>query len=94
MDEGGGGNATRQNIIYRSLDGGVTWTCTTMGPRFNAVGDGTCPSNSYFAKVNPILRHMGWGEPGVGPKDVSTTPMPVRDGFQRSRRHLLRALHR
>ncbi len=66
MDEGTGGLATRQNIMYRSNDGGVTWTSSTMGGRFNAVGDGVCASNSYFAKVNPIWRHMGWGEPGVG----------------------------
>ena len=70
MDEGSGGLATRQNIMYRSTDGGVTWTSSTMGARFNAVGDGVCASNSYFAKVNPIWRHMGWGEPGVGPNGV------------------------
>ena len=70
MDEGGGGLSTRQNIIYRSLDGGVTWSSSLTGPRFNPVGDGTCPSNSYFAKVNPIIRHMGWGEPAVGPNGV------------------------
>ena len=70
MDEGSGGLSTRQNIMYRSTDGGAHWTSSTMGPRFNAVGDGTCPSNSYFAKVNPIWRHMGWGEPGVGPGGV------------------------
>ncbi len=66
MDEGGGGNASRQNIMYRSTDGGVTWTSATMGPRFNPVGDGLCSSNGYFEQVNPIWRHMGWGEPGVG----------------------------
>jgi len=70
MDEGGGGLATRQNVMWRSTDGGVTWTSTTMGARFNPPGDGTCPSNSYFAKINPIWRHMGWGEPGVGPGGV------------------------
>ena len=70
MDEGGGGLATRQNVMYRSMDGGVTWTSSIMGPRFNPVGDGICPSNSYFAKINPIWRHMGWGEPGVGPGGV------------------------
>jgi hypothetical protein len=70
MDEGGGGLSTRQNIMYRSLDGGVTWTSTTMGPRFSPPGDGVCSSNSYFAKMNPIWRHMGWGEPGVGPGGV------------------------
>lgn len=70
MDEGGGGLATRQNIMYRSLDGGTTWTSSTMGPRFNAVGDSTCPSNSYFARINPIWRHMGWGQPAAGPRGV------------------------
>jgi len=67
MDEGGGGLNTRQNIIYRSLDGGNTWTSTVTGPRFNPPGDGTC---GYFAKMNPIWRHMGWGEPGVGPGGI------------------------
>ncbi len=68
MDEGGGGGNTRQNLMYRSVDGGVTWTSVTLGPRFNPVGDpGTC---GYFEKVNPIWRHMGWGEPGVGPNGV------------------------
>jgi len=70
MDEGGGGLATRQNVMYRSTDGGVTWTHVTMGPRFPAVGDGTCASNPYFAKVNPIWRHMGWGQPAAGPNGV------------------------
>jgi hypothetical protein len=67
MDEGGGGFGTRQNIAYKSLDGGVTWTSTVMGPRFNPPGDSTC---GYFAQVNPIWRHMGWGEPAVGPAGV------------------------
>ena len=70
MDEGSGGLSTRQNVMYRSLDGGATWTSATMGARFNAVGDGVCASNTYFAKVNPIWRHMGWGEPAVGPDGV------------------------
>jgi hypothetical protein len=70
MDEGGGGLSTRQNVMYRSLDGGATWTSVTMGARFNPPGDGVCASNSYFAKINPIWRHMGWGEPGVGPGGV------------------------
>jgi hypothetical protein len=70
MDEGGGGLATRQNIMYRSLDGGTTWTSVTMGPRFAAVGDSLCPSNGYFARINPIWRHMGWGQPAAGPHGV------------------------
>jgi hypothetical protein len=67
MDEGGGGLATRQNVMYRSSNGGTTWSSFIMGPRFAAVGDGTC---GYFAKVNTIWRHMGWGEPAVGPNNV------------------------
>ena len=71
MDEGGGGLNTRQNLIYKSLDGGATWTTITMGARFNPPGDRTCTEyNPYFAVVNPIWRHMGWGEPAVGPKGV------------------------
>jgi hypothetical protein len=70
MDEGGGGNATRQNLMYKSLDGGATWTSTTLGPRFNAVGDQSCIGGGYFYMVNPIWRHMGWGEPAVGPSGV------------------------
>jgi len=68
MDEGGGGFATRQNIMYRSNDGGNTWTSVVMGARFNPPGDALC--NSYFVQMNPIWRHMGWGEPGVGPNQV------------------------
>jgi hypothetical protein len=70
MDEKGGGLTTRQNFMFRSTDGGVTWTQATMGSTFNAVGDGVCSSNSYFADVFPIWRHMGWGEPGVGVNGV------------------------
>lgn len=70
MDEGGGGNSTRQNIMYKSLDGGATWKSTTLGSRFNAVGDGGCVGGGYFYMVNPIWRHMGWGEPAVGPNGV------------------------
>ena len=67
MDEGGGGNATRQNLMFRSTNGGKTWTQVTMGPRYNPVGDQSC---GYFYQVNPIIRHMGWGEPAVGPGGV------------------------
>jgi len=69
MDEGGGGNATRQNVMYRSTNGGKTWITTIMGPRFNPVGDLGCPTG-YFWNVSPYIRHMGWGEPAVGPDGV------------------------
>ena len=70
MDEGNGGLSTRQNIMYRSTDGGNTWTSITMGPRFNPPGDGLCSAGSFFAKMNPIWRYQGWGQAGVGPDGV------------------------
>ncbi len=70
MDEGGGGFHSRQNIMYRSLDGGVTWSSVTMGPRFAPPGDGLCSADTYFPQVNPIWRYLGWGQPGVGPNGV------------------------
>jgi len=70
MNEEGGGLSTRQNVMWRSTDGGSSWTQITMGAVFPAVGDGVCASNSYFARVFPIWRHMGWGEPAAGPNQV------------------------
>jgi hypothetical protein len=67
LDEGGGGLNNRTNLLYRSIDGGASWTTTVMGPPFAPPGDGVC---GYFAKINPIWRHMGWGQPGVGPFGV------------------------
>ena len=69
MDEGGGGFSTRQNIVYRSADGGATWNATPTGPRFPAPGDQLC-DNPYFAAIQPIWRHMGWGQPAAGPGGV------------------------
>ena len=62
--------STRQNVIYKSLDGGLTWTSHILAERFKPACDDTCSSNGYFARVNPIWRAMGWSEPGVGPKGV------------------------
>ncbi len=70
MDEGGGGMNTRQNIIYRSTTGGTSWTQINVGARFAPPGQGTCAGNPYFAMVPPLWRHMGWGQPGVGPGGV------------------------
>jgi hypothetical protein len=71
MNEEGGGLTTRQNVIWRSIDGGNTWSQNVTGPTFAAVGDRTCTEfNPYFAVVNPIWRHMGWGQPGVGPGNI------------------------
>jgi hypothetical protein len=67
MDEGGGGVNNRVNIMYRSLDGGAHWTAITMGPSFPPPGQPIC---GYFAAIIPIWRHMGWGQPAVGPGGV------------------------
>src|SRR5436305_2605847 len=71
MDENSGNGCTsgcgtnRNNKIYRSTDGGNTWTNTYTGPSFI----GPCRSNSgYFCTMysSPAYwRHMGWGEPAA-----------------------------
>jgi N-acetylneuraminic acid mutarotase len=71
MDENGGSGCSsgcgtnRNNKIYRSTDGGNTWTNTYTGPSFV----GACRGNSgYFCTMysNPAYwRHMGWGEPAA-----------------------------
>lgn len=68
MNEGGGGLANRQNLLYRSTDGGNTWTNTYTGPSFAAPGSTLCASNTYFACMftGPAYwRHMGWGQPAA-----------------------------
>ena len=68
MDEGGGGMAgPRSNKIYRSTDGGNTWTNTYTGPPFAASGRADCTANPYFVCMySPnTWRHMGWGEPAA-----------------------------
>ena len=71
MDENGGNGCTsgcgttRNNKLYRSTDGGATWTNTYTGPSFV----GPCRSNSgFFCTMysSPAYwRHMGWGEPAA-----------------------------
>jgi hypothetical protein len=67
MDEGGGGfphNDT--NHIYRSTDGGNTWTHTYNGPTFPGPG---VTAVGYFAQMftdgGGYWRHEGWGEPAA-----------------------------
>src|SRR5438477_1966679 len=67
MDEGGGALNTRLNHMYRSTDGGVTWSDHAMtATRFAPPGRST---SGYSALMYPgIWRHMGWGQPAaVGP---------------------------
>jgi hypothetical protein len=74
MDEGGGGfphNDT--NKIFRSTDGGNTWTNTYTGTPFAGPGVQACTDNTYFTcmfnnqggTVPTFWRHEGWGEPAV-----------------------------
>src|SRR5437773_1115490 len=69
MDEDGGNgcnsgcaSSNRNNKIYRSTDGGNTWTNTYTGPTFF----GPCRSSSgFFCDMysSPAYwRHMGWGQ--------------------------------
>ena len=82
MDEGGGQLNNRQNYMYRSLDGGGTWTSVTMGAPFKPVGDGDCSGGSYFAKINPIWRHGA--SLGLAPMASSTTHTPAKAPFRRA----------
>jgi hypothetical protein len=70
MDEGGGGfphNDT--NKIFRSTDGGNTWTNTYTGTPFSGPGVQACSDNTYFTCMFPdqggFWRHEGWGEPAA-----------------------------
>jgi len=68
MNEGGGGTAgPRSNKIYRSTDGGTTWTNTFTSANFTGPSDGSlCSTNTYFASMfSGYWRHMGWGEPAA-----------------------------
>jgi len=71
MDENGGSGCTsgcgtnRSNKIYRSTDGGNTWTNSYTGPSFVGACRGTA---GYFCTMysSPAYwRHMGWGEPAA-----------------------------
>src|SRR6266478_4202135 len=66
MNEGGGGFPHNDsNLIFRSTDGGNTWTNTYTGPTFSGPGRS---SSGYFATMynNPAYwRHEGWGEPAA-----------------------------
>ena len=69
MDEGGGGFPHNNiNHLYRSTDGGNSWTQTYVGPSFAGPGVG---ASGYFACMftgspsGVYWRHEGWGEPAA-----------------------------
>ena len=69
MDENNGAANPRANYIFRSTDGGASWSASiSMGPAFAPPGDKQC--TGYFRAISPIWRHMGWGQPAVGPGGV------------------------
>ena len=67
MDEGGGGFPHNNiNKIYKSTDGGNSWTNVYSGPAFpgpgvTAVGYFAC----MFTDTGGYWRHEGWGEPAA-----------------------------
>jgi hypothetical protein len=63
MDEMGGGLGNRANRIYRSTDGGNTWTNTYIGPTFPGPGRGALGSFATMYNNPAYWRHQGWGEP-------------------------------
>jgi hypothetical protein len=71
MDEGGGGFPhTDTNLIFKSTDGGATWSNTYTGsPGFPGPGVVACSDNPYFTCMFPdeggFWRHEGWGEPAA-----------------------------
>jgi hypothetical protein len=67
MDEGSGGFSNRRNLMYRYTDGGDTWTQVLRSDPFAPPGSVSC---GYFVAIPTIWRHMGWGQPGVGPDGV------------------------
>src|SRR5438067_3580616 len=67
MDEGGGGFPHDDtNLLFKSTDGGATWSNTYTGSPFP--GPGVC-SSGYFAGMfstnSCYWRHEGWGEPAA-----------------------------
>jgi hypothetical protein len=65
-ENGGNGNLARNNLIYKSTDGGATWANTYTSPTFNGAG---VTNVGYFECMFPdnggYWRHMSWGEPAA-----------------------------
>ena len=67
MDEGGGGFPHNdKNVIFKSTDGGNTWSNPYTGPSFPGPG---VTAVGYFACMFPdgggYWRHEGWGQPAA-----------------------------
>ena len=76
LNENGGGLSTgAQNLMFRSTDGGVTWTtpaASLIPGTFQNPGETTC---GYFAamaatSLTNTWRQQGWGNVAIGPSGV------------------------
>ncbi len=70
MNEGGGGFPhTNVNHIFKSTDGGNTWSHPYTGPGSAGPGVILCTGSTYFACMfsdgGGYWRHEGWGEPAA-----------------------------
>ena len=58
-------STNRANNIYRSTDGGNTWTNTYTGPTFPGPGRSARASSPHVTPTPRYWRHKGWGEPAA-----------------------------
>src|SRR6478672_5000440 len=65
MNEFNGGLTNRANKMYRSTDGGVTWTNTYTGPQFPGPGRSASGFFATMYSTPTYWRHQGWGEPAA-----------------------------
>jgi hypothetical protein len=70
MNEGGGGFPhTNNNHIFKSTDGGNTWSHPYTGPGVAGPGVSLCSGSTYFACMfsdgGGYWRHEGWGQPAA-----------------------------
>jgi hypothetical protein len=73
--ENGGGlpKTGLQNYMFKSTDGGATWTsvaASAIPGTFSMPGDSLCAGSTYFPKISPLWRETGYGIPAVGPNGV------------------------
>jgi hypothetical protein len=75
MNEMGGNIGMAQNVMWRSTNGGVTWTSSNVGAAFQRGGRVACTQNTYFVCMfsGPPTqwRHMSWGQPAANGNVVS-----------------------
>ena len=100
MDEGGGGlNGPRVNWLYRSTNGGVSWSAgIQMGPSFLGPGRATCGPTLLRRHVHDarlrLLPPHGLGRHRRRPGQRRSLRVRLAPGHGRSGRRLLRPLVR